>query len=68
MNWNGEVSLGNVLTILTFLFTLYTLHTRNIERFAKIEERVNLMWDRLKRRLDIPEEAGEEGYSRSKHW
>jgi hypothetical protein len=50
------MDVGDLITIGVFLFTLYALHTKNIERFAKMETKVNLMWESLKARLNIREE------------
>jgi hypothetical protein len=56
MNFSTTMDVGDLITIGVFLFTLYALHTKNIERFAKMETKVNLMWESLKARLNIREE------------
>lgn len=56
MHWNGEISLGNVISLLVMMITLYTLHTKNVERIARIELRVETMWDSFKRKFHVDSE------------
>lgn len=44
---------GDVISVVVFLVTLHAYHVRNVQRFSKIEMRVNIMWSQLKRRLHI---------------
>lgn len=53
LHWNGEISLGNVLTLVTILFTFYKFHVANVERITRMETKVDLLWNQLAKRLDI---------------
>lgn len=50
---------GDVVSVIVFLVTLHMYHTRNVARFAKLNNRVNIMWNHIKARLNI-DDSGDE--------
>lgn len=56
MHFDNSISLGNVLTLVGMLVAFYSFHIRNVERFAKIEIKVDTMWRALKLNFRIDDE------------
>lgn len=48
---NANVDLGSILAALSIIVTLVVLHVSNVRRIARMEERVELMYQWWKRQL-----------------
>jgi hypothetical protein len=57
--FDPTISLGTLISILVFVLTLWRLHTANVERFVKLETKVDLMWRTFKRRFGVSAEDEE---------
>lgn len=51
--FSKEITLGNLITIAAMVFAFYKFHISNVQRIIEIETKVTIMWDQLRKRLNI---------------
>ena len=44
MQFDPSINLGTIVAVIAVIVTLYSLHRKNIERFIRIEHKVDQMW------------------------
>ncbi len=60
MHLEWSINLGNIIAAGAFLITIISLHRKNTIKFARLEHKVNLMWNAFKKRFHLDDHGDDE--------
>jgi hypothetical protein len=49
MHFDATITLGNILSVAGYLGTILAVYTRIVERLARLETKVDALWNRQER-------------------
>jgi hypothetical protein len=53
LTFTPNIDLGTLISVAAIIATFYRFHISNVRKIDKMEWRINVMWNHLKKRLSI---------------